>query len=186
MHRHETGHVLETLVAFVNTAPECAGDERLRSPEDVRAFIRTWLITEVQDPAEGEIGALHRLRSQFIDALRTADEGDRRAAVNELLRGATVAPRLADHDGLGPHVHYFPTDASLADHLRADCAMGMALLLSAGEGQRLKSCEAPTCRRVFLDSSKNRSRVYCDGRSCGSRVHAAAYRRRRREAASDG
>jgi predicted RNA-binding Zn ribbon-like protein len=53
----------------------------------------------------------------------------------------------------------------------------------AGEQERLRRCEAPDCRRAFVDLSRNRSRRYCDSRTCGNRLHVAAYRARRKEAA---
>lgn len=33
-----------------------------------------------------------------------------------------------------------------------------------------------------MDLSRNRSRRYCDSRTCGNRLHVAAYRARRKEA----
>src|SRR5207248_467720 len=73
--------------------------------------------------------------------------------------------------------------ASVADHLAADCGMALAFFVVAGEQERLRRCEAPDCRRAFVDLSRNRSRRYCDSRTCGNRLHVAAYRARRKEAA---
>jgi predicted RNA-binding Zn ribbon-like protein len=56
-------------------------------------------------------------------------------------------------------------------------------VLAAGERDRLRVCEAPNCERVLVDLSRNRSRRYCDSRTCGNRLHVAAYRERRRAAA---
>lgn len=41
----------------------------------------------------------------------------------------------------------------------------------------------PTAACAFVDLSRNRSRRYCDSRTCGNRLHVAAYRARRKEAA---
>ena len=71
-----------------------------------------------------------------------------------------------------------------ADHLAADCGMALAFFVTAGEQERLRRCEAPDCRRAFVDVSRNRSRRYCDSRTCGNRLHVAAYRARRKESAS--
>ena len=43
----------------------------------------------------------------------------------------------------------------------------------------MATCASPTCREVFLDLSRNRSRRYCDSRTCGNRLHVAAYRARK-------
>ncbi|MFD0479075.1 CGNR zinc finger domain-containing protein [Nonomuraea thailandensis] len=77
-------------------------------------------------------------------------------------------------------MHYFAADATLAEHVAADCGVALAHLLVEGEAERLRTCSAPDCDRVFVDESRNRSRVYCDSRTCGNRMHVAAYRARRR------
>jgi predicted RNA-binding Zn ribbon-like protein len=35
---------------------------------------------------------------------------------------------------------------------------------------------------VLVDLSRNRSKRYCDSRTCGNRLHVAAYRERQRAA----
>ena len=57
--------------------------------------------------------------------------------------------------------------------------MGLAELLVAGESERVRSLRRPACREVFVDLSSNRSRRYCDSRTCGNRLHVAAYRARK-------
>jgi hypothetical protein len=42
----------------------------------------------------------------------------------------------------------------------------------------------PDCDQVLVDLSRNRSKRYCDARTCGNRVHVAAYRARRRAGTS--
>jgi predicted RNA-binding Zn ribbon-like protein len=68
--------------------------------------------------------------------------------------------------------------APLADRIAAHLAMGLAELVVAGQSERMRTCASPTCRNVFLDLSRNRSRRYCDN-SCGNRMHVAAYRARK-------
>lgn len=80
-------------------------------------------------------------------------------------------------------MHYFAPGASLADHLCADGAMALGFVLAAGERDRLRICEAPSCERVLVDLSRNRCRLYCDAKTCGNRQHVAAYRARRAEPA---
>jgi predicted RNA-binding Zn ribbon-like protein len=62
--------------------------------------------------------------------------------------------------------------------------MALAFVIAAGERSRLATCAAPDCSRVLVDLSRNRSKRYCDSRTCGNRLHVAAYRERRRAAAS--
>ena len=88
-------------------------------------------------------------------------------------------PQIVSHDGRGPHIHVSRQAAPMADRITAHLAMGLAELLVSGESGRLRSCASPTCRDVFLDESRNRSRRYCDSRTCGNRLHVAAYRARK-------
>jgi predicted RNA-binding Zn ribbon-like protein len=70
----------------------------------------------------------------------------------------------------------------LAEHLAVDGGMALAQVLAAGERERLRVCEAPDCRQVLVDLSRNRSKRYCDARTCGNRLHVAAYRERQKAA----
>jgi predicted RNA-binding Zn ribbon-like protein len=100
--------------------------------------------------------------------------------VNALVAGTHVTPRLSAHDGYAWHMHYFSPGATLAEHLAADCGIALAQVIAVGERERLRSCEAPDCHQVLVDLSRNRSKRYCDARTCGNRLHVAAYRERRR------
>ena len=99
--------------------------------------------------------------------------------LNALLAETGAVPQIVAHDGRGPHIHVSPSTAPIADRIAAHLAMGFAELLVAGESRRLRTCASPTCREVFLDESRNRSRRYCDSRTCGNRLHVAAYRARK-------
>jgi predicted RNA-binding Zn ribbon-like protein len=103
--------------------------------------------------------------------------------LNDLLGTVTVIPRLTDHDGDPWHIHYYPPGAAVSEHLVTDGAMALAVVITTGEHERLQVCAAPDCSRVLVDLSRNRSKRYCDSRTCGNRLHVAAYRERRRAAA---
>jgi predicted RNA-binding Zn ribbon-like protein len=61
--------------------------------------------------------------------------------------------------------------------------MALAQVVAVDEIDRLRVCEAPDCQAVLLDLSRNRSKRYCDARTCGNRLNVAAYRERKRSAA---
>lgn len=48
----------------------------------------------------------------------------------------------------------------------------------AGLRHRLRHCANPSCGWLFVDESKNHSRVWCDMGTCGSRAKMTRYRRR--------
>ena len=45
---------------------------------------------------------------------------------------------------------------------------------------RVKECDNETCRWLFVDMSKNRSRRWCDMKDCGNRAKARRHYRRTR------
>lgn len=180
---HDTRCSLDTVVDLVNTAPE---DETTDGLVDVAAladFVRKHEISDVGVLSAEDLAAVHRIRGRFAAIFASDDPRTSASLINELIATAGTTPRLTDHDGYDWHVHYFAPGASVADHLAADCGMALAFFVVAGEQERLRRCEAPDCRRAFVDLSRNRSRRYCDSRTCGNRLHVAAYRARRKEAA---
>lgn len=185
-HRPDLEHVLATVTVLVNTGPPATPRDELTDADALQSFVHERLITEVEPPTESDLAPVRRLRSQFRTVFAASDDVARTEIVNRLLAAARVSPRLADHDGLGVHLHFFPSFASLEEHLLADCSMALATLLASGEGNRLRICGAPDCARVLVDYSRNRSRVFCDSGRCGNRVNAAAFRERQRQSLPDG
>ena len=174
--------LLEALTAaaeLVNTGRSRDG-EGMRDVADVAAFGRRYGLGG--RARAGDVPVLRAYRAR-MDAIVTACEaGDIPAAVsmiNALLAETGAIPQIVAHDGRGPHIHVSRPSAPLADRIAAHLAMGLAELVVAGESGRVRSCAAPACRDVFVDLSRNRSRRYCDSRTCGNRLHVAAYRARR-------
>jgi predicted RNA-binding Zn ribbon-like protein len=66
-------------------------------------------------------------------------------------------------------------DAMLAPVLEA----ALELLLS-DKRQRVRRCAAGECRWLFLDTSKNNSRRWCDMTQCGNRIKARRFYARQR------
>jgi predicted RNA-binding Zn ribbon-like protein len=174
---------LEALAActeLINTGPSRSG-ELLRGVTDVQDFARRYAFyPRAATAADVTLLRTHRDR---LDAIAVACEaGDAAGAtvmINALLARTGAVPQIAEHDGRGPHIHVSRADAPLADRIAAQLAMGLAGLVVAGETDRVRSCGSPDCRDAFVDFSRNRSRRYCDNRTCGNRVHVAAYRARK-------
>jgi CGNR zinc finger/Putative stress-induced transcription regulator len=178
--------LLEALAAcaeLINTGRSADG-EGLRDVAAVQAFGDRYAFHgKPAGPKDVPRLRGHRAR---LDAIAVSCEaGDDDAAIgmlNALLAETGAVPQIVAHDGRGPHVHVSRPAAPLADRIAAHLAMGLAELLVSGESERVRSCASPTCREVFVDLSRNRSRRYCDSRTCGNRLHVAAYRARRSQA----
>jgi hypothetical protein len=181
---HDTRCALDAIVDLVNTAADGAGPDTLPDVAALRRFVERHDISDAGDLGDRDLAAVRAVRARFAEIFATGDTRSVAELLNRMVAAAGTTPRLTDHDGYDWHVHYFAPGASLADHLAADGGMALAFLVVAGERERLRWCEAPDCGRAFVDLSRNRSRRYCDSRTCGNRLHVAAYRARRREAAS--
>ncbi|MFF3348525.1 CGNR zinc finger domain-containing protein [Streptomyces sp. NPDC002779] len=181
---HDTRCALDAVVDLVNTAPDDDGtQEALPDVAALADFVRRHEISDVGVLSELDLSAVRKIRARFAGIFAAPEARSAAGLINELIAAAGTTPRLTDHDGYDWHVHYFAPGASVADHLAADGGMALAIFVVAGEQERLRRCEAPDCRRAFVDLSRNRSRRYCDSRTCGNRLHVAAYRARRKEAA---
>ena len=175
--------LLEALAAateLINTGRSADGDG-LRTVADVQAFGDRYAFHGIAARPR-DVSRLRAHRARLDEIAAHCESGDDEAAVemmNALLAETGAVPQIVAHDGRGPHVHVSSPVAPMADRIAAHLTMGLAELVVAGESRRVRSCASPTCREVFVDLSRNRSRRYCDSRTCGNRLHVAAYRARR-------
>lgn len=181
---HDTTRALACAVDLVNTAPSDTSPEGLADLAALAAFVQRHDVSEVGRLSAADLDAVHHLRDALRAVFQASDERSAAPRINAMVAEAAVTPRLTDHDGYDWHVHYFSPGARLAEHLSVDCGMALAQVLAAGELDRLRCCEAPDCDQVLVDLSRNRSKRYCDARTCGNRLHVAAYRERQRSAAN--
>ncbi|MBT2384553.1 CGNR zinc finger domain-containing protein [Streptomyces sp. ISL-11] len=186
---HDTRCALDAVVDLVNTSAKgtegspAGARDGLADLAALRRYVERNDISGAVDLRERDVAAVRAVRDRFAQVFAAEDTTAAAALLNAMVAEAGTTPRLTDHDGYDWHIHYFAPGASVAEHLAADGGMALAFLVVAGERERLRRCEAPDCGRAFVDLSRNRSRRYCDGRTCGNRLHVAAYRARRKEAA---
>ncbi len=179
---HDVENALACAVDLVNSVEGDGTGADLDDLESLAAFVARHRISEVETLTERDLESVRDLATAIRPVFDCADDAEAARAVNGLISGSRVTPRLTDHDGYDLHLHYFSPGASLAEHLAADCGMALAQVVAAGERERLRPCDAPDCGQVLVDLSRNRSKRYCDARTCGNRLHVAAYRERRRAA----
>ncbi len=181
---HDTELSLLVIVDLVNTAAECGGTETLPDAAAVSAWVEHHHVSGV-DPADyGDVTSIHAVRARFRECFGLDDPELLGERVNTLVAEAPVQPRLTHHDDFAWHIHYFAPGATLAEHLAVDGGMALAHVVASEEIDRLRVCDAPDCEAVLLDLSRNRSKRYCDARTCGNRLNVAAYRERKRSASA--
>lgn len=128
---------------------------------------------------DGELAGLLDLRERLARVfLAVADGGTPRAADVERI-GALAADARAGHRLVlaagAPAAHWAGRSPSLRGTLALDA---VALLTSAPLLGRVAACDE--CRWVFLDTTRNRSRRWCDPADCGNRSRQRSHYRRHR------
>ncbi len=73
------------------------------------------------------------------------------------------------------------TSAAL-DKMLWPVARSAADLLTSGDLARVRQCGGENCGWLFLDTSRNKSRHWCDMKDCGNLAKVRRFRRRRQEA----
>ena len=148
------------------------------------------MLTDLQFPdtrvTRGDLDAMRALRIEFRKIFAESAQGNAAEAVerlNALLVQHPVHPEFCRHDDQPWHLH-LTQGGGVADRYAAGSAMGLAMLLAHLGTDRLGVCAAPSCQRVFIDASTNRSRRYC-GERCASRANVTALRARRQAGPPD-
>ena len=119
------------------------------------------------------------LRSRLREVFTATNERQAAASLNAVLQDVSATPRVSVHGKRPPHLHFEPEGGSPARWLGAVGAMGLTTALIEGGFERFGRCASTTCDDVFVDTSRNRSRLHCSD-SCTTRESVAAYRRRQR------
>ncbi|WP_042431174.1 CGNR zinc finger domain-containing protein [Streptacidiphilus anmyonensis] len=178
-------------VRLVNTEEPERGKDALTSVEEVRRLFGPGG-RGVKLAEEADVNRLRAVRARLRSVFVSAAEGEEAHAVgllNGLLIEFPVSPIISGHDLLDEtgqplwHMHLAENAPTATALYAALASMGLAMHLTAHGVDRLGICQAPPCRNAYLDTSTNRSRRYCSDR-CATRANVAAYRARKREAAS--
>ena len=103
--------------------------------------------------------------------------------VNDELLGARAHERLT-HKANEFTWEWVSNEAAL-DRMLWSIAQSAAELLTAGDLSRLRECVGEDCGWVFEDTSRNRSRQWCDMQDCGNVAKVRRYRTRVRSGKSN-
>jgi CGNR zinc finger protein/putative stress-induced transcription regulator len=180
---HDTEHALGTLVRLVNTLPGPNSQvDTMETLEDLEKLVHEREFSAVGNLTDTDLQDVRELRPLFAPVFTTSSDAEAAAMINAIVASGTTTPRLTNHDGHPWHIHYSRDGSSLTCRITVECGIALAQVISAGERERLRRCEAPDCDDALIDLSRNRSKRYCDARTCGNRLHVAAYRERRKSA----
>jgi predicted RNA-binding Zn ribbon-like protein len=99
----------------------------------------------------------------------------------EKLGARGLAELHLDPDRAGYRLGWHGASLELPLHQVAASAV---LLLASPDLERVKQCPGPTCGWVFVDTTRNRSRRWCNSAECGNRSRVQAHYQRTRAASS--
>ena len=162
------------LFSFMETAGE---PDLLTSTDDLRAWlVANRLLAEDESVSDDDLRLARRARASFFGLLVAKASGQ---------LDARVPSSLAAISGAAPLLFEIGADGQLglvASGSGVPHALGQLVTIVyratiTGEFDRWKACRK--CAWPFFDTSKNRSRVWCDMQLCGSQEKSKHYRERR-------
>lgn len=174
---HYSTKPVQLAIDVVNTRR--TKSDGLTNVEDLRTFMegyRELWAGVARPPTEEDVEPIRDLRTSLRGVFTSDDEATAAERLNEILSAHGAEPRLSAHDGV-PHLHFEPIGSSMVDWLGAVTAMGLASVVVEDGVERFGVCNSNPCQDVYVDTSRNRSRLHCSS-TCSTRAAVAAYRKR--------
>jgi predicted RNA-binding Zn ribbon-like protein len=142
-------------------------NEATRRPEEATAVLQRAVVLRE---------AIYRTFSALTDG--AAPAVDDLAILNSILADSPVQLHVTAEEN--EFVCEWLADKAALDGLLGPVAWSAANLLASHEARWVKMCDGDECGWLFLDTTKNHSRRWCDMADCGSRAKARRYYRRKR------
>jgi predicted RNA-binding Zn ribbon-like protein len=169
---------LSLVTEFVNTRDLETGTDAIAGPDELAEWLSDNELTDdLVEPTDEEQADAVRVREAIRDLLLAnngaeIDTAAASATLDEVARKAQLGVRF--HEGR-------PVLEPSGDG--ASAALGrliatVAELAASDKWPRLKACRDESCRYVFFDQSRNRSRAWCSMEVCGNREKARSFRER--------
>ncbi|MED7931216.1 CGNR zinc finger domain-containing protein [Nonomuraea sp. LP-02] len=121
---------------------------------------------------------LAELATELRQALLAERPADQAARVNAMIRRYGAQPYLTEDVGQPFHLHFHGSGGTEVEALGGEFATALALIVDGYGPDRFGQCAAHQCEAVYIDLTRNASRLYCSA-ACTARAKTAAYRSRR-------
>jgi predicted RNA-binding Zn ribbon-like protein len=165
---------LAALVAFTDLHVHHAREQQAR-------YQRPGELSQLAGRARrADLRAVRALRITVRDLIDHPDRGYLIAGASALTSSAGGATLVPDptHEHRTRWAVSLRSEATVFDALSVICGVGILGVVNAlGEG-RFRPCSAPTCRGVFIDTTRPGRRRYCMPGLCGNRTNVANHRAR--------
>jgi predicted RNA-binding Zn ribbon-like protein len=149
-------------------------EDRLEKPGWIEKFLAHWQLPCPGEPADP--GALKRLRTLIRRMAEEMAAGgtptpEDLAALNTVMAGGPVIRQVSSEY----HLSLQPAGATWAQ-IEAEIAASLATTLAEGEAARVRICENPDCLWVFYDDTRNRTKRFCEDKTCGNLIKVRRFR----------
>ncbi|AZL10474.1 CGNR zinc finger domain-containing protein [Brevibacterium aurantiacum] len=171
------GDILATT--FTGTLSERQGEpvERLPSPERLVDWL-IWQHLMVSFCSETELADAKRLRESIhLVATAAATEEPFPQQPLDTLNEFSAEGQAVAVLTSGAELEWRLKSVSVRDALRVIATDAISVISGNRDG-KLTVCASPTCRAAFLDTSRGRTRRWCDMNTCGNREKKARFRAR--------
>jgi len=172
------GHLALDLPATLRGRLREAPKDLLAAPHDLARWLHAAGMSTNLPPVSAQDLAFARALRESAYALAL----DRIAGTSEAVRARRTLNRLAAERGAQPELD--PRGvlrwSGTVEELLATLAADAVRLFGSAQATRIRQCEAETCARLFLDSSRSGERRWCSMSSCGNKAKVAEFRRRQR------
>lgn len=150
---------------FARPVRDLGDHDHLREPSDAVEYLATHGVRiPDQAPSPSELGRLTEIREMVRSLIEPG------AGWTPQVRAMLETARYGLDDDQSLRASGTGWDGFVDDL--------MPPLLEVVESRdRLRLCGNPMCRLLFLDSSRNRSRQWCDTAGCGNRIRVRRHRR---------
>ena len=121
------------------------------------------------------------LRETLYRIFTSAVEGRRpRSADLEILSGELRLAKARERliHARGAFSWAWEDSAAALDRVLWPVSLSAADVLTSGDLPQLRQCGGDKCGWLFLDTSRNRSRHWCDMKDCGNRAKVRRFRKR--------
>ena len=150
----------------------------MMTPLDARRLLRS----APENKAEKIVAAARALREAAAGVLYAVIEGKRPAASAMRMLEACFNEASGQQQlhWEGPKLEWkLPQSPALAMPLWL-LSLSVAQFMTSDQMQLLRACGSPECRWLFVDTSKNHTRRWCDMKICGNRMKARRFKAQHR------
>ncbi|WP_049569610.1 CGNR zinc finger domain-containing protein [Streptomyces sp. SBT349] len=165
---------------FVNTVDLEGGGDSLADPDGLAAFAERAGTALTGADLPEVLRLREALREACVAHTGPAPRPDRAAELNEAFAAAPLTLEIDPLTGAATLVPAAGLRGAAA--LAARVAAVVAEAEARGTWQRLKACEADSCRWAYYDHSPAGRRRWCSMQVCGARAKMRSYRAKRRRA----